>query len=191
MVELSAATKQHITTLFAPADVREAEALLAQECADNLPLVGDPTPVGLERLRFAALRLSGGRLEGLRDAVALAQGDWRDLLMAAEFGYDTRAHEKWQPRPFGPDVVARWRAGDLPEGVKFGFGTMVRNHLTVRPAILHLMPEHLRRRARTGTVIALLAIEPEPRYLVVYDAAEQIKEYQRNLVAVPQGPPTV
>ena len=48
--------------------------------------------MSLERLRYAALKLSGGRLDALREAVELARIDWRDLLMGAGFGYDVHAH---------------------------------------------------------------------------------------------------
>lgn len=51
----------------------------------------------LERVRFAALKLSTGSLAGLRRAVELAKLDARDLLMAAGFGHDVRAHEAWFP----------------------------------------------------------------------------------------------
>jgi len=34
---------------------------------------------------------------GLLEAIELAKADWRDLLMAAGFGEDVRAHEFWIP----------------------------------------------------------------------------------------------
>jgi len=83
MVELSTLTKQHVTALFGSSDWAEAERLLASECGENLPLVNSPTPSGLERLRFAAIRVSGGSLPRLRDAIELAKSDWRDLLVAS------------------------------------------------------------------------------------------------------------
>lgn len=98
MVELSPQTKQHLAVLFSPADLAQAEQLLVNECADNLPLVSSPTAEGLERLRFAAIRLSDGKLAGLRDAIALAKTDWRDLLVAADFADSADAHRMWQPR---------------------------------------------------------------------------------------------
>jgi len=97
MVDLSPLTKRHVAALFTPADVAEAEQLLAHECAENLLLVSDPTPSGLERLHFAALQLSDGSLTRLRDAIALAKTDWRDLLVAADFADDIHAHRRWKP----------------------------------------------------------------------------------------------
>src|SRR2546422_2224191 len=114
MVELSTLTKQHVTALFGSSDRAEAERLLASECAENLPLVNNPTPPGLERLRFAAIRLSGGRLLRLCDAIRLAKTDWRDLLVASDFAHDVRAHERWQPPRPEAAMVGSWVGGDLP-----------------------------------------------------------------------------
>lgn len=96
-VELSDATRRRIDLLFEPGDRPEAAALLVADCADNLPFSGGATPAGLERVRFAALKVSRGNLADLVEAVALAQTDWRDLLVAAGFADDPRAHEAWLP----------------------------------------------------------------------------------------------
>jgi hypothetical protein len=98
MVGLSSRTKRHVAALFGAQDVAAAERLLEQECGANLPILGaSGTPASLERVRFAALRTSGGRIDRLQDAVALAQVDWRDLLVAAGFADDPHAHEAWEP----------------------------------------------------------------------------------------------
>jgi hypothetical protein len=81
--------------LFGHRHREEAARLLVEECGNNLPSSEKLDAYGLERCRFAALKLSGGRLDHLRDAVQLAKIDWRDLLMAAGFGEDVRAHERW------------------------------------------------------------------------------------------------
>jgi hypothetical protein len=49
-----------------------------------------------DRIRFAVLKLSQGRLEKLRDAVKLANLDFRDALMAADFG-DPESYRRWIP----------------------------------------------------------------------------------------------
>ncbi len=82
--------------LFRPEDQAEAIRLLVEECGHNLPFCADGTPQSLERIRFAALKLSAGELPMLREAVKLGQADWRDLLMSAGFG-DPEAHKKWAP----------------------------------------------------------------------------------------------
>jgi hypothetical protein len=82
-----------LEALFAVSDRVEAERLLVNECGQNLE--ADWPAEGYERLRLAALKLSGGDLAALRRALKLAKTDWRDLLMLAGFGHDTSAHLYW------------------------------------------------------------------------------------------------
>jgi len=95
MVPLSRDTRERIALLFE--DEAAVYDALENECADNLPFQGDATPESLERIRFAVLKLSGGTLAGLADAIRLAKTDWRDLLVAADFAEDLRAHLAWKP----------------------------------------------------------------------------------------------
>jgi hypothetical protein len=44
----------------------------------------------------SALKLSGGRMDKLREAVKLANTDWRDLLVAAGFADSVDAHKHWK-----------------------------------------------------------------------------------------------
>jgi hypothetical protein len=169
MIELSTATRRHIATLFPLADAEEAADLLARECAENLPLIGrHATPESLERFRFAALRLSAGSLAGLRDAIALAKVDWRDLLVAAGFGHDVRAHEVWQPQLLDPGRLESWRAGRLLPGVKFRFHEGV--ELLSHPS-----------RRKNGLVVDLVAVEPSPRYRVTLESGDTIEAYEVQL----------
>jgi len=96
-VELSEGTLRRLEILFEEPQRAQAAQLLVDECGNNLPLCEHTTPASLERIRFAALKLSRGDLPGLEEAIALAKLDWRDLLMAADFG-DTSAHAAWWPR---------------------------------------------------------------------------------------------
>jgi hypothetical protein len=99
-VLLTDPTLRRLRALFASAGA-DAERLLVEECGSNLPFF-DQTQAGnpdLERIRTAALKLSQGTIDGLREAVGLAKRDWRDLLMAAGFGDDIHAHERWWPGP--------------------------------------------------------------------------------------------
>ena len=57
---------------------------------------GVSTVAGLERVRLAALKCSDGDLAKLDAAIALANRDFRDLLMAAGFS-DPTAHLDWRP----------------------------------------------------------------------------------------------
>lgn len=97
MAELSDATWERLRRLFPPQQQEEAARLLADECGNNLPFCEDLGPVGLERIRFAVLKLSGGNIEELRTAIKDAQTDWRDVLMGAGFGESVTAHESWRP----------------------------------------------------------------------------------------------
>lgn len=101
-VPLSEQTLRRVEILFPVEDDRRAAAeMLVNECGSNLPFCEDATPQSAERLRFAALKLSGGNLARLREAVELAKIDWRDLLMGAGFGSDVNAHKRWMPA--GPE----------------------------------------------------------------------------------------
>lgn len=92
---LNPKTTRRIKVLFSRQDWDEVASLLQSKCGQNLPFLGNATPHQLERVRFAALKLSGGSIEQLYEAIALAQTDWRDLLMAAGFGESIHAHKKW------------------------------------------------------------------------------------------------
>ena len=96
-VPLSEETTRRLEALFEGAARREAARLLMTQCADNLPLWKRTDEKGLERIRFAVLKLSGGDLAKLQDAVRRAQVDWRDVLVAAGFAHHVWAHESWFP----------------------------------------------------------------------------------------------
>ena len=101
-INLSTETQRRLEMLFPQEQRREATRLLSEECGNNLPFCQDEDESGLERIRFAALKLSGGDLVRLRDAIQLAKTDWRDLLMAAEFADDPQAHRRWMPKTCSP-----------------------------------------------------------------------------------------
>jgi hypothetical protein len=94
-VSLSEGTRTRLNALFAEADRGAAERLLVERCGSTLPF---STPSSLERIRFAALKVSEGDLAALRSAVKLANTDWRDLLVDAGFADDVDAHRAWFPR---------------------------------------------------------------------------------------------
>ena len=96
MLKLSQATEERIERVFRPELRREAARILAEECGNNLPLCEGRDEVGMERIRFAVLKLSGGDLVKLKAWVKDAQRDWRDTLMDAGFGEDLAAHERWK-----------------------------------------------------------------------------------------------
>ena len=95
---LSPETERRLALLFHGDDARTAATLLLHECGNNLPFCEKSDSIQLERIRFAALKLSAGNLDNLREAIALAKTDWRDLLMSAGFGTDVNAHKHWIPQ---------------------------------------------------------------------------------------------
>ena len=96
-VHLSADTSSRLNALFPRGERDEAEALLVEQCGSNLPLCESSDAISLERIRFAALKVSNGDLAALRSAIELAKRDWRDLLVAAGFAHDVHAHRSWSP----------------------------------------------------------------------------------------------
>jgi hypothetical protein len=170
MVQLSNQTRARILAMFRSSDVELAARLLVEDCGDNLPLLAMATAAGLERVRFAAIRLSGGRLDDLRKAVALAKLDWRDLLVSAGFADDPEAHLRWQPLRFDADVANQWMAGEILPGVTFSLN----------------QPVHVEAGSgsrKSGSVISLLGVEPEPKYLVELGSGAHIEVFQQLLRA--------
>ena len=96
MASLTEATWEKIRAIFPSTQHDEVAELLESQCGNNLPFLGKESPEGLERFRFAALKLSGGRMDKLNEAVRLANTDWRDLLVAADFADSADAHKKWK-----------------------------------------------------------------------------------------------
>jgi hypothetical protein len=94
MTALSPLTMALVKKIF-PNHIDEAKQLLEEQCGQNLPFCENGTPESLERLRFAALKVSNGKLGDLIKAVNLAKIDWRDLLVWADFANDLEAHSTW------------------------------------------------------------------------------------------------
>lgn len=94
-VALTANTLWLIERMFPSELCASVVALLEAECGSGLPIMGEATPEGLERVRFAVLKLSKGSTTELAREVALAKIDWRDVLVAADFATDVHAHQVW------------------------------------------------------------------------------------------------
>ena len=92
---LSPRTLKLIQFVFSPKDMAEATHWLEDECGNNLPFCATLDGYAMERIRFAAIRLSKGNVHKLLQAIDEARMDWRDLLVAAGFGDDVQAHEAW------------------------------------------------------------------------------------------------
>lgn len=91
---------RRLRVLFVEPEWASAEKMLVEECGNNLPLLERYNSVELEQVRFAALKVSGGSLAKLRDAVELAKLDWRDLVVAG-FGWSSSAYGRWKQQARG------------------------------------------------------------------------------------------
>jgi len=96
MIELSNETKECIDIMFSKELRKRVGDLLREECGNNLPFCENQDEQGMERIRFAVLRLSHGDMDELGEAIHLAKTDWRDLLVAGGLEKDPEAHKKWR-----------------------------------------------------------------------------------------------
>ncbi len=95
MTDLSEKTREIIRRMFPVWRRNKVAKLLVTGCGDNLPFQSGKDETELERLRFAVLKLSGGNMNRLRAAIALAQEDWRDLLIETSFADSFDGHTRW------------------------------------------------------------------------------------------------
>jgi hypothetical protein len=94
-VPLSAATRERLTALFAKDDWNAAERRLSWF---GTHLSGWPRDsVGLERVRFAVLKLSNGRLTDLQEWIDEARRNWIEVVGRAGFLDDANSHKMWRP----------------------------------------------------------------------------------------------
>lgn len=95
--QLSVETERRLRLVFMSDRQVEVARLLVEQCGNNIPLCDKYDEFQMERIRFAVLKLSEGDMTKLLRALAVAKEDWRDVLVAAGFGHDPRAHERWLP----------------------------------------------------------------------------------------------
>jgi Cys-tRNA(Pro)/Cys-tRNA(Cys) deacylase len=103
MEGLSPRTRQLVQAIF-PNDAERAASLLVAECGQNLPFCKNSNEYQLERVRFAALKISEGDLRKLQEAVNEAKRDWRDELVWAGFAQRLDEHTRWANELLGPHV---------------------------------------------------------------------------------------
>ena len=95
MLDLSNETKSIVKVLFTEQYTSIVAQLLIEECGNNIPFCEKHTPEKMERTRYSVLKISNGSIDSLKSAIELAKIDWRDVLMNAGFGDDTKKHKKW------------------------------------------------------------------------------------------------
>jgi hypothetical protein len=74
-IRLSLETERKIAVLFPPGSRCAVSELLMHQCGNNLPFCQNQDEFQLERIRFAALKLSLGNLDKLKGAIDLAKQD--------------------------------------------------------------------------------------------------------------------
>lgn len=95
MSELSQNTKNLVDALYQSREALEVYDILENECGTEDLSCEGWSPTQMERIRCSVLKLAKENKMNLDSAVKLAQKDWRDLLIAAGFGNELNAHEKW------------------------------------------------------------------------------------------------
>jgi hypothetical protein len=93
LTPLSSEIEKRLVSLFALDDQEEARRMLIDECGSNIP---SWQSAGLDRLRCAVLKLSGGKIPLLRRAIDVAKRDFRDVLVPAGFG-EPESYRSWSP----------------------------------------------------------------------------------------------
>jgi len=88
--------QRRVDLLFS-AEARESATRLLIELQDGFSDL-DEGAFGLERVQFAALKVSHGDVNRLRKAIEVGQRDFRDLLSAAGF-MGLHTHRRWRPKP--------------------------------------------------------------------------------------------
>jgi len=101
MVPLSNRTLELVERIYSGELLRAVIQLLENECSDNLPFLEKESPEGLERFRFAVLKIGKSNISKIETAIELAKQDWRDLLVAAKFANSEKAHREWAKNKYG------------------------------------------------------------------------------------------
>jgi len=100
-IPLSDRTTNVLETLIKEPLRTRVRKILVNEVGKTVPFCSGETPEGMDRIRFAVIKLTAEDVEKLDYAVKEAQTDWRDLLMAAGFGYSAKEHDRWYEKVMG------------------------------------------------------------------------------------------
>ena len=96
MLQLTEDTKNVVDLLFSSDEAKELKERLQAELSNGLVFAAYSTPESRERIWLAVIKKCKETLNPWDTWFELAKTDWRDLLMAADFGHDTTAHMKWK-----------------------------------------------------------------------------------------------
>lgn len=81
--------------LFEEPDRTALTKRLETEAAENIPFHEKSKPSDMDRIRFSILKLISENRDSEDSVFEVARIDWRDLYMAAGFGFDASEHDKW------------------------------------------------------------------------------------------------
>jgi len=129
-------------------------------------------------LETARERVRSGRHGWRLDEIARdMRHAWRRLLrlVAAGFANDLRAHLVWVPKVLPPAAFDAWRAGRLPDGVRFGPGAEV--VVTTGWA-----------KGQRATILDLARVDPEPTYRATVASGREVVIGQSLLSSADPGP---
>ena len=96
-VQLSPETEKRIALLFPPDEQERVRASLEDVASHCIRAPYERSEREVERILFAVLKLSEGKLDKLGTAIKEAIKDYRDVLVWAGFASDIQAHKKWLP----------------------------------------------------------------------------------------------
>jgi len=94
-IPLSEKTKRAAAILLPESEQERIEERLVTEVAEETPIWHDFSPEGMERIRFAILKLVSQHPKNEEIAFKYAKYDWRDLFMSAGFADSATEHERW------------------------------------------------------------------------------------------------
>lgn len=94
-IPLSRNTRRLADILLSDSDRDRICHRLKTECAEDIPMWHENTPEGMERIRFAVLRLISRNPKNEELAFNHAKMDLRDLFIAAGFAESTTEHKQW------------------------------------------------------------------------------------------------
>lgn len=107
MIPTSVRTRSLIALMFPPEETFTVEKILANQCAEN---IGGEDEIGLERIRFANLKLSEGHMDKLTYWIQQSSEDYRDVFVAAGF-LSPWSHELWFDDMFRASQTDAWSNG--------------------------------------------------------------------------------
>jgi hypothetical protein len=94
-IPLSKKTIEAASLLFMEPELSIIKRRLLNEVSGNIPFCENETPAGMERIRFAVLKLVAQDKVDSDIVFSCAKIDSRDLFLLAGFADSTTEHESW------------------------------------------------------------------------------------------------